>query len=254
MFDVHCHLLPGLDDGPETPEQSLALLRAAMLDGITHIIVTPHIHLGRWENDIASIGKAFQRLARHLPRQKMLQRITIAAEVRLDAEMLPLVAARRGPFLGRMDGYDVLLLEMPHGRILPGTEKMLRWLKQRGVLPMIAHPERNRAILKQPSRLQSLVDEGCLFQVTAGALVGQFGERAEQVARQMLERDLITVLASDAHNTRNRPPNLSAGYHRAKALVGEQKARQLVYTRPRALFESNQFFQLAQGSLSLAAG
>ncbi|HAU13263.1 MAG: capsular biosynthesis protein [Pseudomonadales bacterium] len=239
MYDLHCHLLPGIDDGPETVAESVALVRAAMADGITHAIVTPHIHNGRWDNDIASIGKAGRALGQALREQNIPLRLKAAAEVRLDAELPAMVKANRLLFLGYWEQHQILLLEMPHGRVLPGTDKMIAWLRKNHIIPMIAHPERNREIMKNPAKLKPLLKEGCLLQVTAGSLVGQFGEGAQRIAKALLDEDLITILASDAHNIKNRPPNLAAGYEEVARVVGDERADRLLHHNSRMIFESS---------------
>lgn len=239
MYDLHCHLLPGIDDGPATVADSVALVRAAVADGITHAIVTPHIHNGRWDNNVASIGKAARKLARALRDEGLSLQLKAAAEVRLDAELSAMVAAKKLLFLGYWEEHQILLLEMPHGRVLPGTDKMIAWLKQHNIIAMIAHPERNKEIMKHPAKLKPLLDEGCLLQVTAGSLIGQFGEGAYRIAKALLEEDLITILASDAHNLKNRPPNLAAAYEEVARQAGDKRADALLLHHPRMIFESS---------------
>jgi len=239
MYDLHCHLLPGIDDGPATVADSVALVRAAVANGITHAIVTPHIHNGRWDNDVVSIGNAAKKLAHALREENISLQLKAAAEVRLDAELPTMVTTNKLLFLGYWQKHQILLLEMPHGRVLPGTDKMIAWLKQHNIIPMIAHPERNREIMKHPAKLKPLLDEGCLLQVTAGSLIGQFGEGAHRIAKALLEEDLITIVASDAHNLKNRPPNLAAAYEEIALQAGEKRADTLLHHNPRMIFESS---------------
>lgn len=232
MIDLHCHLLPGVDDGPETMEEAVALCRHAVSSGITHSVVTPHVHPGRYENDALSIPPVMQALREALLREGVPLQLGCSGEVRISPEILPMVVAGQVPFHGVWDGQRVMLLELPHSHIPPGTDKLIKWLLQRGVLPMIAHPERNKDVMRDISRLYPFVQMGCLFQVTAGSLAGRFGEVAEQRAREIVAEGWATVLASDAHNLKSRPPELADGLAVASGLIGEKLALDLVQANP----------------------
>jgi protein-tyrosine phosphatase len=232
VIDLHCHLLPGVDDGPDTMEEALALCRHAVASGITHSVVTPHVHPGRYENDAATIAQAAAALQARLAEENIPLALSFSGEVRISAEILPMVAAGKIPFHGEWEGRRVMLLEFPHSHILPGSDRLVRWLLQRDILPLIAHPERNKDIMRDLSRLHAFVQAGCLLQVTAGALAGRFGEMAEQRACEIVEAGWATVLASDAHNLKSRPPELADGVAVAAELVGEGAARALVVDNP----------------------
>ena len=239
LIDIHCHLLPGLDDGPATMDEAIAIARCAVDDGVTHAIVTPHIHIGRWPNDRDTIAVELTRFRVALAETGVMLKLGMAAEVRLDAEIIPMLDDDRLPFLGLWQQKRVLLLELPHGHFIPGTENLVAWMVNSGVLPMIAHPERNKALMRKPEILRLLSEMGCLFQITAGSLIGQFGPFARDVACALVRNGQATVLASDAHCLGHRPPNLAAGYREAIALVGEEEAFKLVHTNPYVLFHSN---------------
>jgi len=235
MIDLHCHLLPGIDDGPKDMDAALALARQAVDDGITHAIVTPHIHHGRWENSIAGIAEAVAEFRVALKTANIPLTLGAAGEVRIGPEILSMLPANELPFLGQFDGRRVLLLELPHSHIPPGTDKIIAWLLKQNVLPMIAHPERNKDVLRRFDKIQPLIELGCLFQVTAGSVCGQFGEAAQERAEQLLEQGVVTVLASDAHHVGRRPAILSAGRDAAALIVGETSAQALVYDTPLTL-------------------
>jgi protein-tyrosine phosphatase len=232
MIDLHCHLLPGVDDGPDTLEEAVALCRHAVAAGITHSIVTPHVHPGRYENNAASISTAVTALRHALQQDGVPLQLGYSGEVRISPEILPMVMAGQIPFHGTWNGQRVLLLEFPHSHILPGSDKLVRWLLQRNIMPMIAHPERNKDVMRDISRLYEFVQMGCLMQVTAGSLAGRFGEVAEQRAKEIVSEGWATVLASDAHNVKARPPELADGVAVASALLGEEAALRLVSSNP----------------------
>lgn len=232
MIDLHSHILPGIDDGAASLDESLQLARMAVADGITHMTLTPHIHPGRFDNNRASITPVFEQFQQALQTAGIPLSVAMAGEVRLSAEVLSLVAQQQLPFLGRWQGKDVMLLELPHSHIPPGSDKLVGWLQSRNILPMIAHPERNKDILRDLNCINPFVELGCLFQVTAMSLAGRFGSAPEQRAQELLANGWITVLATDAHNIEHRPPILSEGYAAAQAAVGLEAARALVYDNP----------------------
>ena len=244
MIDLHCHLLPGVDDGPDTPGETLALCRIAVADGITHAIVTPHIHPGRWPNTRAAIAKDCGKLQRALQKRDIPLQVGFAAEVRLSDQIMQQVENNEIPYYGEVDGYQVMLLEFPHGHIIPGSDKLVQWLLARNIRPLIAHPERNKQVMKNPGQIQAFVDAGCWLQVTAGSVLGDFGERAQTIARHLLEANQVTVLASDGHNTRARKPVLSEAFEYIAEHYGEPRARMLLLDNPNRIAAA-QFSALA---------
>ncbi|WP_323846386.1 tyrosine-protein phosphatase [Microbulbifer magnicolonia] len=232
MIDLHCHLLPAIDDGAGDLEEALALASAAAADGITHAVITPHIHLGRYTNTRASIRKACEEFRVSLERQQIPLQLSCAAEVRICGQLPRLVVDEELPFLGSWESHRVLLLEMPHSHVPVGMKQLVTWLLSRNIRPMIAHPERNRDILRNYDGVRELVQLGCLLQVTAASLTGGFGDTAQLRAEQMLREGLVTVLATDAHNTSRRPPLLSAGREAAEQIVGESSSWDLVWNNP----------------------
>lgn len=235
MIDLHSHLLPGIDDGARSLDESLQLARVAVNDGITHITFTPHIHPGRYDNNISTIQPVFEAFQQALKENDIPLSVAMSGEVRLSAEVLMLVAQNQVPFLGTWEGKNVMLLELPHSHIPPGSDKLVKWLLDRNILPMIAHPERNKDIVRDLDTIAPFVEMGCLFQVTAMSVAGRFGVPAAQRSMELLERGWVTVLATDAHNLEHRPPVLSEGLAAARAVVGEEAARVLVLDNPREI-------------------
>ncbi len=240
MIDIHCHLLPGIDDGPDTLEQALELAQLAADNGITHAVVTPHIHPGRWENSRQIIEEHWTRFKDAVAAAAIPLQLGFAAEVRLSPEVLQMVANEQIPFHGEVEGYQILLLELPHSHVPPGSDNLTRWLLDRKIRPMIAHPERNKGIMRNLDQLEPFVEQGCFFQVTAGAAAGLFGDPARETAEAILRQGCVTVLASDAHNLNHRPPRLDHGRDAAAAILGEEAANALVTTAPMSIV-SKQF-------------
>jgi len=235
LLDLHCHLLPGIDDGAQTLDEALALARHAVAHGITHAVMTPHVQPGTYENSAATIADAVLAFRGQLAAHDISLQIAAGGEVRICTELLDMVPMRQAPFVGELEGYRVMLLEFPHSHILPGSDQLVRWLLKQHIRPLIAHPERNKGIHADPDRIASFVSMGCLLQVTAGAVVGGFGERSMACARYFLEQGWVDVLATDAHNLQYRPPELIPGMEAAAAIIGDDAAHALAYETPRAI-------------------
>jgi protein-tyrosine phosphatase len=190
------------------------------------------MHAGRYENCAASIRQAAQEFQQILDAEGIALKILSAAEVRLDHEILTWLGDEQVPFLGNWQGQRVMLLEFPHSHVPVGADKLVEWLLKQGIRPMIAHPERNKDIMRSIDKLLPFIRLGCLLQVTAGAVAGTFGEGARARAVDLLGKGWVTVLASDAHNLEARPPELEPGRIAAAAIVGEDESWNLVRHRP----------------------
>lgn len=232
MVDLHSHLLPGIDDGAQDVGQSIELARVAVADGISHLVCTPHIHPGRYDNTPESIAAALDTFRRALSDADIKLNVSAAAEVRFGLELMDGIARDAVPFLGEWEGRKVLLLEFPHSEVPFGAEKLTGWLLSRNILPMIAHPERNKGIMKSRARLKPFLDQGCLLQVTAGSVAGRFGTQCREVAEELLQSGKVTILATDAHNIEHRPPELREGVEAAAAVVGDKAAAAMVTSTP----------------------
>ncbi len=232
MIDLHCHMLPAVDDGARNLDDALALATAAVGNGIEKCVLTPHMHEGRYDNTAKSLKGHFDAFRDTLARHELDLQLGLAAEVRIGIEVLIWLEAGLVPFLGDYQGKPVLLLELPHGQIPPGSDKLTRRLIDQGIQPMIAHPERNKYVIRDLSAIYPFVEMGCLLQVTAGSVVGQFGPYARERAAELLERGWVTILATDAHSIDWRPPNLAEGRMAAAEIVGEAESWELVRHRP----------------------
>lgn len=241
MIDIHCHLLPGIDDGSSTLEESLQMARMAVADGITHAVLTPHLNPGRWDNSAANIAAATQALRAALAAEAIPLSLGFAAEVRISDQIFQQLDNGDIPFLGELDGDRVILLEFPHDHIIPGTPNLIAWLVRNGIRPVIAHPERNREFMQTPDKLLPMIDQGSLVQITACSLTGRFGAATTAVAEYYIRKGLASFVASDAHNTSTRPPLISAACQIIDKLVGPREAIRLTQEMPEKLLRlSNQ--------------
>ena len=186
MIDLHSHILPGIDDGARSLDIALEMARQAVDNGVTHMVCTPHMHKGYFDNTYASIESTFKTFEQNVALHKIPITLSFAAEVRVN-ELIPIWHKQNElPFLGALGNKRILLLEMPHSHLPQGLDLLVKWLLKNNVQPLIAHPERNRELLSEQHKFLWLQRLGCKFQATAGALTGRFGENIQQFATTLL--------------------------------------------------------------------
>ena len=232
MIDLHCHFLPGVDDGAETLEEALTLARAAVANGIRHAVLTPHVHPGRYGNVLSTLRPHFLAYQRALDVNNIPLAVHLGGEIRLCPEALPLFDSSEVPWIGGWEGHRVVLLEFPPGQIPVGAIRLVAPLRARGIVPLLAHPERNKDVMRDWKRIGPFVKEGCLLQVTAGSLTGNFGTQAKQTADQLLEAGWVSVIATDAHNLEHRPPLLAQARVAVASRYGADAAALLTEFNP----------------------
>jgi protein-tyrosine phosphatase len=205
VIDLHCHVLPGIDDGPETIEGSLALVRAAAASGTRVMVATPHVNW-HYPNDAATIARLTGELNKRLGLEG------IAVEVRTGAEVaMTRVEEIEPDELGRLrlGSGPWILLEPPFTPVVTGLDGIVLALQSAGHRVVLAHPERCPALHREPRMVESLVRGGVLTSVTAGSLVGGFGGEVRRFARRLVEQGLVHNVASDAHDSIRRPPGMA---------------------------------------------
>lgn len=261
MIDLHAHLLSGLDDGAKTFEESIQMCEISYRDGIRTIVATPHTLNGVYLNDRETILLKVQELnevisdqlsvlinwkdAKTLrPNDPMNQlpngpvtdfRILPGADVHLSEKTLSFLD--EGKLMTVGDGKKYLFIEFPFQGIPYRAEEILFQLMSRGIIPIITHPERNLEIGQRPQRYYEMIRIGCLGQVTAMSLTGEFGPRIRQVAEELLTSRFIHFIASDSHSTDRRPPILSEAVRVAGRIVGKEEAWKMVTEYPRDILE-----------------
>ncbi|MCQ8876518.1 capsule biosynthesis protein CapC [Pseudoalteromonas shioyasakiensis] len=238
MIDIHTHVLPGVDDGAKDLNDSLALLIVAKADGIERLVATPHIQPGRFNNDRTNLTHIFAKLKTAVSNANIDIELGLAAEARLDSELINLIKLRQVPFIGKVESSDCLLLELPHSHVPLGYDKFVRWLLNENIRVLIAHPERNRGIQKDYSYISKLIDLGCEFQLTASSIEGLWGQNAQSLGEKMLLNGHANYIASDAHSIKRRPAILSRAKEKVINLLGEHRAHKLFVANPKLLTES----------------
>jgi protein-tyrosine phosphatase len=219
--DIHCHLLPGIDDGPKSVEEALAMAQLAADDGVDSIVATPH-QLGAFcDNDGQSIRELAVETQDLLRRHEVLIKVLPGAEIRIGPDLV--LKLLSGELLSLGDHGKHVLIEMPHQEFVP-IGPLLAELRRHGYTAILAHPERNIGILSQPHFWKSLVAEGCLIQVTASSLLGAFGAASQGLSELMIRRGLVHFLSTDGHDPKSRTPLLRPAFERACELAGESAA------------------------------
>jgi len=228
--DLHCHLLPGIDDGAKTLEQALEMARIAVADGITTTVVTPHHLNGVYRNRAAEIRLAVDRMRAELRRANIQLELLPGSEIHLTPETPGALA--EGTALTVADRRKAALVELPVHTVPIGVEHLLEEIIAAGLTPIIAHPERNSELRRSTERLADWVAMGCLAQVTVQSCTGRFGEPVRQAAKRMVAAGLIHVAASDAHRDQRRVPQLSTAHGPISDWTNREVATLLLDTFP----------------------
>src|SRR5579875_477060 len=231
MTDIHCHILPGIDDGPPSWEMTAEMCRIAAEDGITHIVATPHA------NDAYAYDR--DRFT------QMLGQLHDAADGKLTFSLGcdfhfswdNIQDALANPQRYTIGESQYLLIEFSDHGLPPTLRQDIFALRSCGLVPIITHPERNQPLLKQPELVLHMIEQGCLVQVTAGALTGAWGSRSQKMVEWLLELEAVHVIASDAHDPVRRRPILSRARDALAAKLGGETAHALVIANPEAIVE-----------------
>lgn len=230
MIDLHAHVLPGLDHGPADWDEALEMCRVAVDDGITTLAATPHVS-EVFPNSAQRILDAVGELRRRLREARIDLDVVAGGDYHIQPDLAP----ENVVTLGGNGRY--FLLEFPYQVVPPRADAFVRALIERGLVPIVTHPERTASLQREWRRLGPLVEAGALVQITAGSLLGHFGRPAEAVAERFLKQGWVHVIASDAHWARERVPRLAGGRDAAARIVGAEAARALVDANPRAVLE-----------------
>lgn len=232
MIDIHCHILPLIDDGAKSWEIAEEMCRMAIDDGITHIVATPHAN-AQFEYKREEFSGLLAELQ---ARTKGKLKFSLGCDFNLSFENLELLFASPGQFL--IEGTRYLLIELNNFSVPPRFEQLLfRMTAENQIVPILTHPERHPLLQRHPEQIARWVESGCLVQITANSLDGYWGRRAKDVAVWLLKQRLVHIIATDAHDTRKRPPLLSAARDHVAHLLGEDVALALVDVNPRMVIE-----------------
>jgi protein-tyrosine phosphatase len=232
MYDLHSHLLPGVDDGAENIDVALAMAQEAAAQGVVSMACTPHILPGVYENEGPRIRLAVSELQRHLDDAGIPLRLVAGADNHVPPDFVG--GLKSGQLLSLGDTHYVLV-EPPHHVAPPRLQDLFFSILIAGYIPLLTHPERLNWIDEKYALVRLLAERGVWMQITAGSLTGRFGRSAKYWAERMLAEGCVHILASDAHDLKRRPPDLAEGRRAAARLIGDEEAHHLVVTRPKGI-------------------
>ncbi|WP_283153404.1 tyrosine-protein phosphatase [Guptibacillus hwajinpoensis] len=217
MIDIHCHILPGIDDGARDLNDSLEMARQAQSQGITQIVASPHHKNGSYDNNLQDILTEVNLLNKELVREGIDLEILPGQEVRIYGEMEEDLDV---DLLTVNNSGVYMLIEFPSSHLPRYANKLLFDLQLKGIVPIIVHPERNREIMEDSSKLYRLIKEGSLSQVTASSVTGRMGKKIKKFSLDLLSHNLAHFVASDSHNTTTRPFDLRDAYETVEKELG----------------------------------
>jgi protein-tyrosine phosphatase len=232
FVDIHCHLLPGIDDGAASWDETLAMARLAVAEGIETIVCTPH-QLGSFgQNRGDDVRALTQRTREFLAGRGVPLNVLPGADVRIEDGMLDGLA--KGDVLTLGDHRRHVLLELPHELYFP-LERLLEQLASRQMVGILSHPERNQGLQRQPGLIGPLVEAGCLMQLTAGSLIGGFGPDIQRFSEWLLGEGLVHFVSTDAHSSKSRRPRMRKAFDRIVELTDRETAVDLCGRHPAAV-------------------
>lgn len=217
MIDIHSHILPGIDDGAKTVNDSLEMARAAVDQGIHTILATPHHQNGKYDNYNQEIITHVEELNQNLRHADIPLTILPGQESRMHGEM---VDGLKNGEVATLNDTKYVFVEFPSSQVPRYAKQMLFDIQVAGYKPIIVHPERNATIIQHPSMLHEFVQRGALTQVTAASIAGKFGKNIQKFSHQLVEANLTHFLASDAHNTTTRGFAMNEGYNELREQHG----------------------------------
>lgn len=231
MIDIHCHILPGLDDGAHSLQQAVEMAKIAAEDGIDKIIATPHLYRGSFPPfDLPLIEKRCRELEISLHSVGIALKIYPGAEVHISHQILDEIKKHEKYLVLNQSSY--MLLEFPSGHVFSGAKNLFFELMGMGINPIIAHPERNHSFIENPELLFDLISMGTLAQANTGSFTGVYGRKVQMTAERFLNCGLFQFISSDGHNCTRLAPRLSDMQKLVVERLGEVEAD--------ALFKLNQ--------------
>lgn len=218
MIDIHCHILPGVDDGSPDMKTSLELAKEAEKQGITATLLTPHHMDGQYTNHLKDVEKETLDFQKEIDEHGINLKVFPGQEVHITGDLLDSIDNHDILFADPYDRY--LMLELPHTEVPEYTEKMLFELKTRNITPVIVHPERNHGFQRNHDLLYKFVEQGAATQLTASSYVGVFGPKVENFTKEIIEANLGTTFGSDTHNFEGRRYRMKDAYNKLKKDFG----------------------------------
>ena len=246
MIDLHCHILPDVDDGPREWQESIEMCEIAFRDGIHTIVATPHIKPGVYEPEKNLILSRIKELNRRIEKTKWVTSptgsvpLTIlpGAEVHLQLDIISKIDdVAINPSTGPIRYF---CLELPDYFLFSRVKDLIRELRSKNIIPILTHPERNLTIMRNIRLLFEFIKAGVLSQVTAMSITGEFNREIQKITRKMITSNLVHIIASDAHSKDGRPPILSRAVKETAKIIGIDRAEKMVQDIPQAVIEGKE--------------
>jgi protein-tyrosine phosphatase len=239
MIDLHCHILPGVDDGARNLEDALEMAQVAVKEGIERIVSTPHLFRDNSNSRDFSLIEAKRReLAQAINENGLALDVLPGAEVHISHNLLETIKENRENLMLNRSSY--MFVEFPANHVFSGVKNLFFALLSETIIPIITHPERNLVFIQNPRVLYELVQMGALAQANSGSFIGLYGERTERAVHQFLELNLIHFIGSDSHGPRSLSWRLKEAVGKAEKVVGQEQARALVKENPEAAINNQE--------------
>ena len=230
FFDIHTHILPGIDDGPATIEESIEMAKIAAEDGIRQMVVTPHTLNGVYFNERNNILKKCEDLKRILVKSQVPVKIIPGSEVRMCPEVIS--GIENDSIMTINDKKKHIFIELPDQFVQDAVICFINRMKEKKVTPVISHPERNCIVCNDITVLERFILAGAMTQLTGESFLGKFGKQSLKCARKMASGCMINLVGSDCHSAGKRKPELSKAYREVVSLMGEYGANKIFFENP----------------------
>lgn len=235
MIDIHCHILPAIDDGPAGLLETIDMLRIAAGDGITHIVATPHYRHGEYPTT-QDIQDKLAQVQKEIVKNCIAVKLLGGADIRLTYELIEGIGNNAIPTINNSRYF---LLELPD-LIPPHLDDFLFEARIKGYVPVITHPERNYSLLTSPEKIGTIREAGVLFQLTAMSVTGNFGRQMKKFTEQLFKKGYVDFVATDAHSIKQRPPLLSKAYRETAGILDKREADKIFFENPKAVIENRE--------------
>lgn len=232
IVDTHNHLIPGIDDGAETMDETLEMCSIAYKEGIKKIIATPHFIRGEFFSTPAQVRENVEAINKRLVDCNIPITVYTGHEVFIDPE-LPKLLMDGG--INTLNNSKYVLIELPMNGIPSYTEDTIYSIRLKGYVPIIAHPERNSEIINDPNILYRFIELGAVSQMTTLSILGVYGSKIQQVSEDLLRHNMVHLLATDAHTTRRRSPKILEAKQRVEQILGTQKTKTILENAEKVL-------------------
>ncbi len=237
MIDIHTHVLPGIDDGARTIEESIKIVKKAADEGVNTIVATPHVLEMASKSDWQRVSDTFNCVKQTIIREKINIEMILGAELFISPALPQKIKENKELTINSHNRY--VLLELPVQEIPPFTEQTIFELLVQGIVPIISHPERYLEIQRDINKLFNLVRKGVLTQVNCGSLIGRYGKKTQKTAKTLLAHNLIHTIGSDVHSVPNGSYPLSQGVNMAAEVTNIERANEMVTSIPKKVIDGH---------------